>query len=55
MKKILIVLAVTLVNSCASGPGPVDPKTGMTKAQRNMCEATRSFSPYRPGECGGTD
>ncbi|RJF96988.1 hypothetical protein D3870_21790 [Noviherbaspirillum cavernae] len=53
MKKLWIVLIVTVLSGCATGPGPVDPKTGMTQAQRNLCEATRSFEPYRPGQCGG--
>jgi len=55
MRNLLAIIIITLASGCASGPGPVDPKTGMTASQRNLCVAMRSYEPYRPGECGGVN
>jgi hypothetical protein len=53
MRMLISILVITLLSSCATGQDPVDPNTGMTKSERNHCEATRSYRPYVPGECGG--
>jgi hypothetical protein len=53
MRKLPVILVVTFLVGCASGPGPVDPESGMTRSQRNLCEVMRSWDPYIPGECGG--
>jgi hypothetical protein len=54
MRMLVSILAITLLSSCATGPGPVDPNTGLTTSERNLCEATRSVIPHVLGECGGT-
>jgi hypothetical protein len=51
-RKLPLALVLISLSSCATGSSPVDPVTGMTRAERNLCEATRSFEPYRPGQCG---
>lgn len=51
-RKLPLILVVIFLTGCATGPGPVDPRTGMTRSERNLCEAMRSFEPYKPGECG---
>jgi hypothetical protein len=54
IRALALFLLLTSMAACATGPGPTNQLTGMTRAERNLCEETRSFEPYRPGECRET-
>jgi hypothetical protein len=50
MKIVMIVLLASVLAGCANlgihDPGP------QQRAERNLCEAMRSYRPYYPNQCG---
>lgn len=51
MKNASVILLSLLCAAC-SGMG-TDGATARQQSSRNLCEAMRSYQPYRPGDCPG--
>jgi uncharacterized protein YceK len=49
MKRISVIIAVMLLAGCSSMD--TNDASAALRAQRNLCEAMRSWEPYRPNEC----
>lgn len=51
MKNVSVILLGLLCAACSGMGTGMGGMSGQQQSSRNLCEAMRSYQPYRPGDC----